>query len=184
MKLLQRIASVLSGGRRAALRSLIKSEIKAGIVNNSDEAKNILASLIKKIAKSTLEPITKFREAIPGERISSEDWNDTQKELYVDMFALYTELNQIDKVASTSFASNLGDFTQSKAAIIKSLNEIEKYQFLKDNPEYQDLKYMDFSDARNSTKRQPKAIVDTNVRKLELGEELESKIKELANLKL
>ena len=170
MKLLQRIASVLSGGRRAALRSLIKSEIKAGIVNNSDEAKNILASLIKKIAKSTLEPITKFREAIPGERISSEDWNDTQKELYVDMFALYTELNQIDKVASTSFASNLGDFTQSKAAIIKSLNEIEKYQFLKDNPEYQDLKYIDFSDARNSTKRQPKAIVDTNVRKLELGE--------------
>ncbi len=69
------------------------------------------------------------------------------------MFALYSELNQVDKIASTSFASNLADFTQSKASIVKSLNEIEKYQFLKDNPEYQDLKYIDFSDARNATKK-------------------------------
>lgn len=178
MKLLQQISSVLSEGRRAALKSLINSEIKAGMVSNSGEAKELLAMLIKRIAKSTLEPITRFREAIPGERISSEDWNDTQKELYVDMFALYSELNQISKVASTSFASNLADFTQSKAAIIKSLNEIEKYQFLKDNLEYQDLKYIDFSDARNSTKRQPKAIVDTNVRKLELGERSRARVQD------
>ena len=178
MKLLQQISSVLSAGRRAALKSLIRSEIKAGIVSNSGEAKELLAVLIKRIAESTLEPITRFREAIPGERISSEDWNDTQKELYIDMFALYSELNQIDKVASTSFASNLADFTQSKAAIIKSLNEIEKYQFLKDNTEYQDLKYIDFSDARNSTKRQPRAIVDTNIRKLELGERSRARVQD------
>ena len=178
MKLLQQISSVLSKGRRSALKSLINSEIKAGMVSNSGEAKELLATLIKRIAKSTLEPITKFREAIPGERISSEDWNDTQKELYVDMFALYSELNQVDKIASTSFASNLADFTQSKASIIKSLNEIEKYQFLKDNPQYQDLKYIDFSDARNATKRQPKAIVDTDVRKLELGERSRARVQD------
>jgi len=178
MKLLQQISSVLSKGRRSALKSLINSEIKAGMVSNSGEAKELLATLIKRIAKSTLEPITKFREAIPGERISSEDWNDTQKELYVDMFALYSELNQVDKIASTSFASNLADFTQSKASIIKSLNEIEKYQFLKDNPRYQDLKYIDFSDARNATKRQPKAIVDTDVRKLELGERSRARVQD------
>ena len=178
MKLLQQISSVLSKGRRSALKSLINSEIKAGMVSNSGEAKELLATLIKRIAKSTLEPITKFREAIPGERISSEDWNDTQKELYVDMFALYSELNQVDKIASTSFASNLADFTQSKASIIKSLNEIEKYQFLKDNPRYQDLKYIDFSDARNAAKRQPKAIVDTDVRKLELGERSRARVQD------
>ena len=178
MKLLQQISSVLSRGRRSALKSLINSEIKAGMVSNSGEAKEILATLIKRIAKSTLEPITEFREAIPGQRISSEDWNDTQKELYVDMFALYSELNQIDKIASTSFASNLADFTQSKASIIKSLNEIEKYQFLKDNPQYQDLKYIDFSDARNATKRQPKAIVDTDVRKLELSERSRARVQD------
>jgi len=169
MKLLKQIESVLTPGRKAALQSLIRKEMKAGQVNNSNEAKALLSDLIKKISKSTIEPITKFREAIPGQRINSEDWNDLQKEMYIDMFALYAELENIEKTASSSFASNLGDFNQTKAAIIKSLNEIQKYQFLKTYPSYQDIKYIDFSDARNLSNKTPNASVDTNTRKLELA---------------
>ena len=169
MKLLKQIESVLTPGRKAALQSLIKEEMRAGEINNSNEAKAVLSDLISKIAKSTVEPITKFREAIPGQKISSEDWNDLQKEMYADMFAIYAELENIDKVSSESFASNLGDFNQTKAAIIKSLNEIQKYQFLKTYPAYQDIKYIDFSDARNLSGKSPNAKVDTNTRRLELA---------------
>ncbi len=176
MKLLRQIESVLTPGRKAALQSLVRQEVKTGQVNNSNEAKAVLSNLIDKIAKSTLEPITKFREAFPGERISSENWNDLQKEMYTDMFAIYAELENIAKISSQSFASNAADFNQTKAAIIKSLNEIQKYQFLKGYPEYQDIKYIDFSDARNLSNRNPKAVVDTNTRKLELGKRTNAKL--------
>ena len=126
MKLLKQIESVLTPGRKAALQSLIKEEMRAGEINNSNEAKAVLSDLISKIAKSTIEPITKFREAIPGQKISSEDWNDLQKEMYADMFAIYAELENIEKVSSESFAANLGDFNQTKEAKSKSLNEIQK----------------------------------------------------------
>lgn len=169
MKLLKQIESVLTPGRRAALQSLIRQEMKARQINNSNEAKAVLSDLIKQITKSTIEPITQLRKAVPGERVSSEDWNNLQKEMYIDMFGIYAELENIDKFASESFASNLGDFNQTKAAIIKSLNEIQKYQFLKSYPDYQDIKYVDFSDARNLSNKSPRAVVDTNTRKLELA---------------
>ena len=169
MKLLKQIESVLTPGRRAALQSLIRQEMKARQINNSNEAKAVLSDLIKQITKSTIEPITQLRKAVPGERVSSEDWNNLQKEMYIDMFGIYAELENIDKFASESFASNLGDFNQTKAAIIKSLNEIQKYQFLKSYPDYQDIKYVDFSDARNLSNKNPRAVVDTNTRKLELA---------------
>jgi hypothetical protein len=176
MKLLRQIESVLNPGRRAALRSLVRQSMKAGQANNSNEAKAILSDLISKIAKSTLEPISKFRAAIAGQKISSDDWNDMQKEMYIDMFGIYAELEKIDKIGSTSFASNLGDFNQTKAAIIKSLNEIQKYQFLKNYPSYQDIKYIDFSDARNLTNKSPNATIDANTRKLELASRRNIKI--------
>ena len=176
MRLLKQIESVLTPGRRAALQSLIREEMKSGQINNSNEAKAALSDLIGKIAKSTLEPITILREAIPAQKISSEDWNDLQKEMYTDMFAIYAELENIEKVSSSSFTSNLGDFNQTKAAIIKSLNEIQKYQFLKSYPSYQDVKYIDFSDARNFSTKSPAAKVDTNTRKLELAARQETKV--------
>ena len=176
MKLLKQIESVLTPGRKAALQSLVRQEMKSGQANNSNEAKAVLSNLINKISGSTIEPITKFREAIPGERISSEDWNELQKEMYTDMFAIYAELENIDKISSQSFASNVGDFNQTKAAILKSLNEIQKYQFLKTYPAYQDIKYIDFSDSRNLTSRTPKAFVDRNTRKLELSSRRNAKL--------
>jgi len=178
MKLLKQIESVLSEGRKSALRSLIREEVKAGSVRNSNEAKALLADLIAMIAKSTLAPISRFREAIPGQRISSEGWNNMQREMYVDLFAIYSELTKIDSVASVSFTSNLSQFNQTKASIIKSLSEIEKYQFLKDSPEYQDLKYIDFSDARNLSSKRPKASVDTNIRKLELAQKTRIRVQD------
>ena len=164
MKLLRQIESVLTPGRNTALQSLVRQEMKARQVNNSNEAKAVLSDLITRIARSTLEPITELREAIAGQRVSSEDWNDLQKEMYIDIFAIYAELESIGRVASESFASNLGDFNQTKAAIIKSLNEIQKYQFLKNYPSYQDIKYIDFSDTRNLANKSSHAIIYTNTK--------------------
>lgn len=168
MKLLKQIESVLTPGRKAALQSLVRQEIKSRRVNNSNEAKAVLSVLIKKISRATLEPISKFKEVFPGEKLSSEDWNNLQRDIYTDMFGIYADLENISKISSQSFASNLSDFNQTKAAILKSLNEIEKYQFLKTNPQFQDIKYIDFSDARNLSSRSPKAFIDRNTRKLEL----------------
>ena len=176
MKLLRQIESVLTPGRKTALQSLVRQEMKARQVNNSNEAKAVLSDLITRIARSTLEPITELREAIAGQRVSSEDWNDLQKEMYIDIFAIYAELESIGRVASESFASNLGDFNQTKAAIIKSLNEIQKYQFLKNYPSYQDIKYIDFSDARNLANKSPNAVVDTNTRNLKLANRRNTKV--------
>lgn len=178
MKLLKQIESILTPGRQSALRNLVRQEVKAGEANNSNEARAILSDLINRVSKSILEPITVFRPAIIGEKISSDDWNDLQKEMYIDMYAMYAELQNLSSVSSKSFVSNLGNFNQTKASIIKSLNEIQKYQFLKNYPDYQDIKYIDFSDARNLSNKLPKASVDTNTRKLELSPKRLAKIQD------
>ncbi len=108
-------------------------------------------------------------QATALEPISSRAWNDAQKRIYVDLYALYSTLQLTSERDLYSGELTREKFLQTRAAILKIINEVRLYQFLKANPEYQDAKFINFHAALNETDKRPKAVVDSDVRLLELG---------------
>jgi len=167
-ELLSKITSTVPEVRRRAIRRLIQEAVKRGEVKSEGDATAVFDRLISQVSGRPLRSIMQIREAIAGERISSEDWNDTQSEVYVDMHALYDQTKNVGALATKHGEINRSSFRESKAAILKAINDVRRYQFLKQFPEYQDAKYIDFNDGRNTSLKTPLANVDAQVRKLEL----------------
>lgn len=107
-------------------------------------------------------------EATAEEPISSKAWNEAQDRIYIDLYSLYKSLaltqNQDLYVGELSREK----FLQTRSAILKIINEVRLYQFLRANPEFQDAKFIDFHASLNDTERPPRAVVDADVRLLEL----------------
>ena len=101
--------------------------------------------------------------------ISSERWNAAQERIYADLRTLYAALNigYIDQAWRSESARE--KFRLSKAAILAVLRELRLYEFLRANPDWQDAKFVNFSDSRNETEARPVAVVDPQTRLLELA---------------
>lgn len=108
-------------------------------------------------------------EAVPGMPISSAAWNDAQDRIYVDLYALYQSLKESQVEDASVGELTREKFLQTRASILKILNEVRLFQFLKANPDYQDAKFIDFNAGLNESMRMPLASVDKDVRILELS---------------
>lgn len=109
-----------------------------------------------------------FDPVFPGQRISSEIINNIFEDIYLDLKTLYTQMGVISGIKNRVSASTNDDFIKTKAAILESINQLRLFSFLKKNPQYQDAKYIDFNNAINNTGFNPKAYVDSSVKKLKL----------------
>lgn len=107
-------------------------------------------------------------QAAAFEKISSEQWNEAQERIYTDLRALYGALNQSLVSETYKGASIREKFSRTRAQILKIITEIRLYQFLRSNPDYQDAKFIDFSNGLNETVKKPRAVIDSRVRLLEL----------------
>lgn len=103
------------------------------------------------------------------EPISSVAWNEAQKRIYIDLFSLYQSMLETDGADIYSGELTREKFLQTRSAILKVINEVRLYQFLKANPEYQDAKFINFHAALNESTSKPLAVVDSDVRLLELA---------------
>ena len=109
-----------------------------------------------------------FDPVFPGQRISSENINRMFEDIYLDLKTLYTQMGIISSIKNRVNTATNDDFIKTKGSIVKAINELRLFNFLKKNPQYQDAKYIDFNNAINKTGFNPKAYVDTSVKKLKL----------------
>lgn len=165
---LNKVNSVLPQARKDAIKSIIADAIKRNEIQRTNDVTIELDKLTSQVSSLDSESVFKIREAIAGERISSEDWNDTQKEAFIDLRSIYEEIKLVNSLATKHNEINQSELRQSKTAIIKAITDIRKYQFLKQFQDYQDIKYVDFSDGRNTSFSRPLAHIDTQTHKLEL----------------
>jgi len=115
-----------------------------------------------------------FFRAIGGaaaelEAISSERWNNSQERIYVDLYAIFKALTAASSEDTVRGELTRDKFVQTKGAILRIINELRLFQFLRANPEYQDAKFVNFGAALNETEVRPAAVVDGDVRLLELA---------------
>lgn len=169
MRPLKGIQSVIPRARKEAIDKLISDAVRTGKSANRKQAYEVLDELVANISSTPLKSITKIRKAMVGDVISSDDWNKTQQEIFVDLNSVYRQINGVGALTEQQAEVNSGEFKKSRAAIAKALSELDAYQFLRENPEYQDVKFLNFDDTRNLAEQFPKANVDEKARSLELS---------------
>lgn len=127
--------------------------------------------LAKELTERGIRPFfdAQLAWAVPLEKISSVNWNKAQERIYVDLLSLYRSLNHTFADDAYRGEVTREQFLKTRAAILRIINEMRLFQFLKSNPDYQDAKYVDFNAALNETERRPSAYVDPQVRLLELA---------------
>jgi hypothetical protein len=86
-----------------------------------------------------------FDPVFPGQRISSENINRMFEDIYLDLKTLYTQMGIISSIKNRVNAATNDDFIKTKGSIVKAINELRLFNFLKKNPQYQDAKYIDFN---------------------------------------
>ncbi len=94
-------------------------------------------------------------------------------------FELYALLEELQGIFAQTTATDLNSlqhknvineaFNSTKAAILKVINDLRVFQFLKLYPKYNAVRFVDFHASRNDTKIGPTAIVDTDTRILKLA---------------
>ncbi len=141
------------------------------ITNVTDLEKKLRANLKNLETGGDSRPFFRSLVAEAGalEEISSSAWNDAQDRIYVDLYAIYQMLQESAQADAYAGALTREKFFQTKASILKVINEIRLYQFLKSNPEYQDGKFVDFNGSLNESDKRPLATIDPDVRLLELA---------------
>jgi hypothetical protein len=157
-------------GIRALVNTHATFGDRATSINISDLERKLKSALALLASNGSSKPF--FRalaaEAQPLEEVSSKAWNDAQERTYIDLYAIYQLLQESEASDTYAGAITREKFFQTKSAILKVINEIRLYQFLKANPEYQDAKFINFYGSINDTEKRPQAFVDPDARLLEL----------------
>lgn len=166
--LLTKIISVLPESQRIAIKGLISAKASSGelvsLRAKQEEASSIYNRIKNKLSSVLLNP----RVAIDGEKISSSDHNENMEEIYLDLNALYDAIDNLYKVTSAQYVNLASDYEKSRAAIYKLLNDVKVFALRKNNPEFNEIKLIDFNASNNNTSRTPAAEVSPNIRLLQL----------------
>lgn len=154
--------------QKAAAKTAVLSRRRDGTLASDHEAEEEFRRLSRLIEASS-SGISQALMAEPLSRVSSEAWNRYQDALMIDLRTIYDTLGSIETAVRQMEQISVSDLNTTKAAILKAINRLRVHSFLKEYPEYQDLKLIDFIKATNNSKRYPKATVDGDVRMLELA---------------
>ena len=98
-----------------------------------------------------------YSRIAPGTSISSDGINKIFEDIHLDLRILYDQIAFVSSDKARIGAITQDQFIKTKAAIVRLINDLRLFRFLKDNPDYQDAKYIDFNAARNETAYNPKA---------------------------
>lgn len=166
--LLKQITSVLPEAQKQAIKSLIDRKKKTGETpsyrSQQDEINNLYKRIKDKLGKKLLNP----RYATSEEKISSTSHNQNMEEIYLDLNALYSNIDSIGKLNKQQGVLLTSEYEKSKAAIYKLLNDVSVFAIRKKYPEYNDVKVIDFNINSNTNTKAPVAAITSNTRLLEL----------------
>jgi len=168
MGLLKKVIQVLPIAQRLAVRMLLAQRKKLGNIRTArqelEEANRLLEEIKSRVGNQIFSP----RFAIAEEVISSNSHNTNMEGLFVDLNALYAEIDSIGSASSTKTTALASDYLKSRAAIEKLLTDARTFALRKKYKQFNEINIIDFNSARNVTSAFPSAQVDPKTRLLEL----------------
>lgn len=100
--------------------------------------------------------------------ITSDFFNKSFEDIQLDLRTLYSQLGVVSSDRSRIQAVTADGFIKTRAAINTIIAQLKLFRFLRNNPQYQDGKFVDFNTAQNESKLNPKAVVDVKTKVLKL----------------
>jgi len=167
MKLLKKILDTLPLSQRRAITATAAELERTGNLHRA-RAPEKRRELQSKVEENPTGPTFIPVKAVPGTRIMSETWNGMQERLYSDLFLFYDQLGVLGGTLADQSKITLTSFIATRLVILKLIEQVRVYQFLKENPEYQDVRFLSFLDGRNESAKRLRAVVDPLVNKVEL----------------
>jgi hypothetical protein len=164
--LLKSLLNTLPVSQRRSVTALLAEKRKKGTLFRE---RDVERALISTTQEDTRGPTFITLLASAASPISSVAWNDSQERLFLDLNTLYDEVTLLDSQARSIGTINRDEFVKSRAAILKVVEQIRVYQFLREFPEYQDVRFIDFRTSLNETGRRPPSVVSNTTRTLQLG---------------
>lgn len=162
--LLTSIINILSTAQRLAINSLIARKKNTNellsIRSQQTEADRIFDSIKGSFGNVILSP----RVAVAGEKISSVSHNRNMEEVFLDLNALYYNIDHIAKLSVVQSVSLNSEYQKSKAAVEKLINDARIFSLRKKYTDFNEIKYIDFNSSRNMSQSFPKADVSPLVR--------------------
>lgn len=165
--LLKQILSVLPQAQRRAIKSLIELKKKLGETpttrSQQDQATRLYARIKSNLGNMLLTP----RYAVPDQKISSIDHNKNMEDIYLDLNALYLNIDQLGKNNSQQSVLLNSEYEKSKAAIYKLINDVSVFSLRSKYLDFNEVKSIDFNINTNQTTRYPSADINPKTRLLQ-----------------
>lgn len=168
MKILNQILSSISVAHKEAIKIVISS-IRANSFDKTDREIQFDAQRLVDLIKGKQQVFTPIL-AIPLGLIDSDAHNQNMEGAFIDLKTLYVETAHIANVQNYQKTSIESSFNKARAAVYKLINDARVFVIRSRNPEYDDVKLVNFNIARNESATLPNAIVDLESRLLKLPE--------------
>jgi len=176
MNILNKLKNLISIGHKEAIKKVFERLKRADKIFNLRQTEFEAKRLIEKIAQSVdgkvLDPI----QAVPGTKISSDAHNKNLESAFIDLFALYRQTVYLGTKTDTQTVTVQDEFNKSRAAILKLINDARTYTIRSRQPEYDDIKVINFNVAANKNTIKPSAKIDDQTRLLKLPEVGKSRV--------
>lgn len=165
---LDKIIDVLPEYQKIAIKSLIEQKRKQGETPSLRLQQTELNSLYSRIKDNLGKLLLTPRYAISDEKISSVLHNKNMEEIYLDLNALYSNINQLGKLNQSQYITLFSEYEKSKAAVQKLINDVKVFSLKKKYPDFNEVNVIDFNISKNDSKKSPIASINPNVRVLQL----------------
>ena len=162
------LLTALPESQQQAIGSLIAKKKKIGELTSLRNQQSEILRIYNEIKNTLGSILLNPRTAVPGARISSTDHNYNMEKVYIDLSALYQNIDKMSKAFVLQSTSLDSEYFKARAAIEKLLNDAKVLAALKRYRDFNDVKIIDFNSSTNNTKLIPKAFVNPKTRLLQL----------------
>jgi len=115
------------------LAILTVNTASAGISASQSSLESQIQKLVAQLEVPLGAPQIKYRPAAMRGKVSSNDYNLTMQELFVDLGALFAQDNNIDATLSVHRNLNIAALTDNQAALNTVTNDVAVYQIVNNN---------------------------------------------------
>ena len=162
------ILNSLPESQQQAINGIIAKKKKIGEISSIRNQQTEILRIYNEIKDTLGNILLNPRVAVPNSKISSTDHNYNMEKIYMDLSALYQNIDKMSKAFMLQSTSLDSEYFKARAAIEKLLNDAKVFATLKKYSEFNDVKVIDFNSSSNATRYIPKAFVNPKTRLLQL----------------
>jgi len=167
------LISALDVGQRKAVLDMLQKLRREGKVRTQEELEAAIKQLLESLSVEELGEPT-FRP-LPADSslVTSDSLNRLYQQYFVDLYGLYENANQVATTLVNHEILQSGVLEQAKDGLRKLATDLRIHRFLKANPNFTDVKLVDFGSGqvgRNKVTGAASAVVDPEVKTLRLRE--------------